>query len=463
MADWSKPITGDTYADIISEIRARDEDVAKQFDGTTSSNIPTDAIRWNSTNKRWEKWNGTQWNPLSSTYNIDLDFAPYGTISSTTVINAIKELADEKLDKSGGTMTGTLIFTPDKYGGWGGRSGSPAINLQNGDVIGINSLVFNDVSYTSVEGVMFPITGSPTSLSDYCGFQGKTDREPYWVPDASSSSVHKIWHAGNDGSGSGLDADKLDGYESSSFLRKAEAVPVRDSARNLVITNNSTSPYTKMDVSFDELILEYGSGNPYRAQSGSFTIDFSTNGANGLDSGSMTANTWYHLWCISNGTAVAGLASISSTLPTLPSGYTYKAYLGAVRTDSSGNLEYIYQTDKRVACQQKTAGNVTGSNTSLDLSAIVPSTAKWVCGWITCNYSSGSGSRNTVVYYTPDGGTTRLFMQKTSQANQYNGGAKANYRVPIRWSSGTPYIDGLKAGDTGTSATSTIYVAGWEC
>nr|DAH81664.1 MAG TPA: hypothetical protein [Bacteriophage sp.] len=30
---------------------------------------------------------------------------------------------------------------------------------------------------------------------------------------------NKVWNAGNDGSGSGLDADLLDGYHENSFLR----------------------------------------------------------------------------------------------------------------------------------------------------------------------------------------------------------------------------------------------------
>ena len=41
-------------------------------------------------------------------------------------------------------------------------------------------------------------------------------------PDAGST-IHKIFHAGNDGSGSGLDADTLDGVQGSSFLRSDAA------------------------------------------------------------------------------------------------------------------------------------------------------------------------------------------------------------------------------------------------
>jgi hypothetical protein len=39
----------------------------------------------------------------------------------------------------------------------------------------------------------------------------------------SLSSVNKVWHAGNDGSGSGLDADTVDGIQGSSFLRSDTA------------------------------------------------------------------------------------------------------------------------------------------------------------------------------------------------------------------------------------------------
>ncbi|AUO78954.1 hypothetical protein [Salinibacter phage M8CC-19] len=40
---------------------------------------------------------------------------------------------------------------------------------------------------------------------------------------------NKIWHAENDGSGSGLDADKLDGYQGSAFPRKAEQATITNS------------------------------------------------------------------------------------------------------------------------------------------------------------------------------------------------------------------------------------------
>jgi hypothetical protein len=46
--------------------------------------------------------------------------------------------------------------------------------------------------------------------------------ELYKAPNAMYVGSDTVWHTGNDGTGSGLDADKLDGYEATSFPRKAE-------------------------------------------------------------------------------------------------------------------------------------------------------------------------------------------------------------------------------------------------
>jgi hypothetical protein len=57
---------------------------------------------------------------------------------------------------------------------------------------------------------------------DYAGYFGldAANNDLYWGGwSVGTSTKHRIWHSGNDGSGSGLDADKLDGVSSGSFLR----------------------------------------------------------------------------------------------------------------------------------------------------------------------------------------------------------------------------------------------------
>lgn len=68
MANWSNPVLTSTYTNFMNELKDRDTDLALQFDGTTSTNLSTGTIRWNSTVNRWQKWNGTSWAELAATY-----------------------------------------------------------------------------------------------------------------------------------------------------------------------------------------------------------------------------------------------------------------------------------------------------------------------------------------------------------------------------------------------------------
>lgn len=68
MANWNNPTLTSLYTDFLTELKARDTDLALQFDSGTLSNIPTGAIRWNSTVNRWQKWSGSAWGELTTTY-----------------------------------------------------------------------------------------------------------------------------------------------------------------------------------------------------------------------------------------------------------------------------------------------------------------------------------------------------------------------------------------------------------
>jgi hypothetical protein len=71
------------------------------------------------------------------------------------------------------------------------------------------------------------------------------------------------------------------------------------------------------------------------------------NGA--LDTGTIAANTWYHVHMISNaaGSSVDVIVSLSVTAPTLPSGYTLFRRIGAMRTDGSSHwIAFIQNGDE---------------------------------------------------------------------------------------------------------------------
>jgi len=82
-SNWSLPTNTTLYSDVLARLKERDDDLARGLDPATSSTpsgIIIDAIRWNSINRRWEKYNGTSWNVLESSYAINIS----GTSSNVT-------------------------------------------------------------------------------------------------------------------------------------------------------------------------------------------------------------------------------------------------------------------------------------------------------------------------------------------------------------------------------------------
>ena len=67
-----------------------------------------------------------------------------------------------------------------------------------------------------------------------------------------------IWHAGNDGSGSGLDADTLDGIQASSFLR-SDASDTYTSG-TLTFANGTSLDLSTNDVYLNARVIQNASG-----------------------------------------------------------------------------------------------------------------------------------------------------------------------------------------------------------
>jgi hypothetical protein len=100
MANWSNPVLTSTYTNFVTEVKDRDSDLALQFDGTTSTNLPTGAIRWNSSVNRWQKWSGSAWGELTTTYALTgLSTTGAASIGTTLTVTGVASL------NGGGTST----------------------------------------------------------------------------------------------------------------------------------------------------------------------------------------------------------------------------------------------------------------------------------------------------------------------------------------------------------------------
>lgn len=90
MANHNLPTLTSTYSNFVSELDGRLDDLAVGMDPavTTVTNPPANSIRWNSADKKWEKWSGTAWNELSANYAINLQ-GP-STVSANSTGDALK-------------------------------------------------------------------------------------------------------------------------------------------------------------------------------------------------------------------------------------------------------------------------------------------------------------------------------------------------------------------------------------
>lgn len=159
-------------------------------------------------------------------------------------------------------------------------------------------------------------------------------------------------------------------------------------ATSLVIRNNSGTPNTQVDVTAASLVIPNVLAGGARHSSVAFTINTANTGLNGMDVGTLPASSWVYVWAISNGATVGGLISTSSTTPTMPSGYTYRYRIGALRTDSSNRFMRTLQQGNKAVYQVTLGSNTTvlpllvnvgaPAWTALPVGNVVPPTASQI-------------------------------------------------------------------------------------
>lgn len=254
-----------------------------------------------------------------------------------------------------------LINDPTDQDVWGG--------YLNADLDQIDALLFGLAPNT--EAIVF--SQSPYTISS-------TDKGSWLLVDTTLGNVViTLESSATAGAGFGLGVKKTDSSNNTVTIT-AQSGEFIDGAASLVLTqqyqaarliNNASTwgivnAYTPSQVTpiqgsrkkfkaawasnttiattADVVILSNGV-SAYSAKAINSTLNLATVGANGLDAGSLAANTWYYRYLIYNGTTVASLASLSGTAPALPTGYTYSALVGTFLTDGTSNVIGFVQTN----------------------------------------------------------------------------------------------------------------------
>jgi hypothetical protein len=168
---------------------------------------------------------------------------------------------------------------------------------------------------------------------------------------------------------------------------------VRGAIDGLTLSNNATNSIAiAAGQCADATAVQYLSTSSayYKSLGGSWSAGAGTSGSpvNGLDTGSVSASTWYHVWCIGKTDGTTDfLFSTSATAPTMPSGYTLKRRIGSVKTDGSSNVIKFYQFGNEFVWDQIVQDfDVVGGGASNSLRTftvptgvrVIPRTAFWV-------------------------------------------------------------------------------------
>lgn len=165
---------------------------------------------------------------------------------------------------------------------------------------------------------------------------------------------------------------------------------------------NATTPASKIDVG-PGACSDDAARYPLELAA-TLTADITASGANGLDTGSEAASTWYYVFVIGDSSGVnppASLLSASPTSPTLPTGYDLKRRVGSVRNDLSSDLvafvqkgsgcDRRYYYDASFASREVLSNGNATSFTVVDCSPLVPATS--TLGYFQLGFETGASGQ----------------------------------------------------------------------
>lgn len=170
---------------------------------------------------------------------------------------------------------------------------------------------------------------------------------------SADNTGSKYWHAGNDGSGSGLDADLLDGIDSSQFLRSDAS----DAFTSGALTFNSGTHLKGNDAAFSGFFMAQNPEGQHVASPFFFndmayarlrgaTVTVMKDAIEVTDTGIKDAmfNANGDFWNMST----SGVTTVEITLTSMPKGLTHGAHMGLTfgnPTWRAKNVKLEYSTD----------------------------------------------------------------------------------------------------------------------
>lgn len=354
--NWNLPTLTSLYTDVIDLMKERTEDVATMFRSSSSTNIPTGSIRWSDLNSRLESWNGSAWVELDSLYEMKVRDSVNAEIGT--------KLATARTIAISGDATGSTTFdgTANKTISLSLTASQVLAKLKTVDTntSGLNSQYLQGKQPSDFLGLIdagtkeytAKIESNDTLTIGYYSDGWKNavelkDDNLYYT--GSNGIESKIWSNKNDGTGSGLDADTVDGKHASDFNQvigtdtdintSGATIPDRFYFTDGVCTSHGTRTLTASDLG----VADYDAAH-----------SFTTNGYQKLENGLILQ------WIKTPSTGDGG-----TTTFTFPISFTSSVFF--IGTTKEGSANYTGSGDDRVLSYTNSSfvfahGTVAGTN-----------------------------------------------------------------------------------------------------
>ncbi len=199
------------------------------------------------------------------------------------------------------------------------------------------------------------------------------------------------------------------------------------------------------------------------------SLDISTVGAGGLDTGTVASDTWYYTFVIADSTGVNGpdgLISLSPTSPTLPTGYDVFRRVGSARTDSISSLKGFVQVgidrsreahyfDVSMAGMQALSAGTSTTFADIDLSGLIPVTSKNAFVFLITQCAANDTLITSTLRPKGTSQTSTPYEQDALASGSTQGSSKNNFSIPT---DSNQFIE-YKVTSTGGCS---VYVEGWK-